>query len=413
MNYLAAIERRVGLTPTGLAIVAAAIFCGVVGRVLASRTLFLLVYGALLALVAAYLMGRRRVEVEAWRSDLPTRVRVGQIVEVEIAVTASRRLAGVVLEEALPEPLGQPVRVPVPSLPAGEAVRHSYAFTPARRGVFNVGPLRAEWADPFGLTRRRITLAEAASVIVHPAVEPLADRVTSREWEDPPIRPPESKPWPTGFEFYGMRDYVHGDDPRRIVWRATARTLDLETGAGRYLVREAEQGITDRVNLYFDTDRASHGTGDPSPSFETAVRVAASLGVFHLEQGSSVSLDANSQRVADRLRGRRARIPLLDVLAAAEVEPAPLEYALGRLLLDPHRAAHNVIITPELSQANAARLRVFLERGTSLLIVLILGTDRDPVLVHRVASLGCPVVELLPGVSMNRLFSRVLGARRR
>ena len=60
-----------------------------------------------------------------------------------------------------------------------------------------------------------------------------------------------------------MRDYVPGDDPRRIVWRATARTLDPVSGTGRYLVRESEQGITDRVLLLIDTDRAQHSPGRP------------------------------------------------------------------------------------------------------------------------------------------------------
>jgi len=413
MTFLERVEQRTGLTPTGVGVVFAALVGLVVGRMLASRAVFLLVYAGILLVGAAYLLGRRNVAVTAARSDLPARARVGQVVDVNVAVTARRRLSAVILEDDLPDPLGTPMRVPVPSLPAGEEVHHAYSFIPRRRGVYPIGPLRAEWSDPFGLTKRRAVLAPATEIIVHPAVEVLSDRISSREWEDPPIRPPESKPWPTGFEFYGMRDYVHGDDPRRIVWRATARTLDLESGAGRYLVREAEQGITDRVNLYLDTNRASHAAGSPSSTFEMAVSAAASLGVFHLEQGNSLSLDANSQRVAERLRGRRARIPLLDVLAAARTEATPLEFALGRLLLDPHRAAHNVIVTPALSQADAARLRVFLERGTSVLVVLVLDDDRDPVIVHRAASLGCNVIELLPGVPLNRVWSRVLGARRR
>ena len=62
-----------------------------------------------------------------------------------------------------------------------------------------------------------------------------------------------------------MREYVRGDDLRRIVWRATART-------GRVMVREAEQGITDHITVILDTDRASHShdAEDLSESFEMA-----------------------------------------------------------------------------------------------------------------------------------------------
>ena len=130
-------------------------------------------------------------------------------------------MSTIVVEERLPSALaaGRPVRLPVAVLAAGASVDHVYRLRAGRRGVFDVGPLVAEWSDPFGLTRHRVQLLEPASLIVHPSTEPVTDRVVSREWEDPPLRPPVSKPWPTGFEFYGMREYASGDDPRRIVWR--------------------------------------------------------------------------------------------------------------------------------------------------------------------------------------------------
>ena len=45
--------------------------------------------------------------------------------------------------------------------------------------------------------------------------------------EDPPMRPPVSKPWPSGLEFYGMREYVPGDDLRHVHWRSSAKADTL------------------------------------------------------------------------------------------------------------------------------------------------------------------------------------------
>jgi hypothetical protein len=36
----------------------------------------------------------------------------------------------------------------------------------------------------------------------------------------------------------------------------------------------------------------------------------------------------------------------------------------------------------------------------------------DPLAVHRAGSLGCNVVDLKPGVAMDRAFLKVTGARR-
>ena len=403
-GLLGALERRFGVTPpaVGLALLVLPGFA--LGRALGSPAVFLLAYGALAVLGMSRLLARRRLAVEAVRSTLPTRIRVDQPVDVQLSVTASRRLATVVLEEELPESFGTPVRLPVPVLPVGESLEHGYRFTARRRGIFTVGPLVAEWSDPFGLTRKRVQIAPAETVIIHPNTESVQDRITSREWEDPPIRPPQSKPWPSGFEFYGMRDYVNGDDPRRIIWTASAKTDD------RYLVRESEQGITDRVSLLLDNDREHHAAGDPSETFERAVRAVASLGVRHLADGFSVTLDANGGRLAKALRGPRARIPLLDRLAEVQLDDVPLARSLERLFLDRQRNTHNVLVTPYLDGDAARRIRILMERGTSVLLVLLLWEDTDSAMIHRAGGLGCNVVELRADVSFERTFSRVVGA---
>jgi uncharacterized protein (DUF58 family) len=367
---------------------------------LPNRGLTLIGYGLGVMLVLSWILGRRNLSIQASRSDLPRRVPARRTIEAELSVCSSRRQSAVVIEEVLDPNLGESMRLGVPVMHGGAEVRHSYSFTPRVRGVFEVGPMLVEFSDPFGLTRRRQVIAASETVIVHPAVELVMDRITSREWEDPPVRPPVSRPWPSGFEFYGMRDYVHGDDPRRIVWRAVAQH-------DKYMVREAEQGITDRVNLYLDSDAGSHTPGRPSATFEVGVSVAASLGVRHLKDGFSVSLDTNSQRCAKNFRGLAKRIPLLDLMAQLTLERSSLEVLLDRMFVDPQRNAHNVVITPRISQSAAARMRLLLERGTSLVVVLLLHDDTEPMTLHRAGGLQCRVIEVTPGIPLGSVFAAV------
>jgi uncharacterized protein (DUF58 family) len=404
-GLLASIERRVGLTPSGLALIAFAAIMLITSRVVSSRGIAMLAYGVLVVLVLSWTLGRRKLSIDASRSDLPSRVPALRTVDAEITLVARCRVSSILVEEGLDEQLGAPVRIAIPVLPTGAEITHAYQFVPQRRGVFTVGPLVAEFSDPFGLTKRRQQIAATTTIIVHPRIDPVIDRISSREFEDPPMRPPISRPWPTGFEFYGMRDYQDGDDPRRIVWRALAQY-------DKYLVREAEQGITDRVNIYLDTDAEFHRGSGGEDSFEAAVNIAASLGVRHLADGFSVCLDTNSTRLLKNFRGNGKRIPLLDQLSAVTTEKASLSGALDRLFSDPQRNAHNILVTPHITQASAARLRLLLQRGGSLILVLVVDDDTDPMTMHRAGGLRCNVVEARTGVPLQAVFQHVIAATR-
>ena len=401
LGILGWIERHLGITPAGVAVIAVVIAGVGIGRVLQSRGLTLAAYGLLFVVGLSWVLGRRTLKVEATRTDLPSRVRPGQQLQAEIELVAGQRLSTLVVEEQIPDAVGMSVRVPVPLLPRGKGVTHTYELQPRNRGIYDIGPLVIEWSDPFGLTRRRQVIAPAQRIIVHPRVEPVLDRIVTRAWEDPPVRPPVSKPWPTGFEFYGMREYVHGDDPRRIVWRAVA-------AHGTYLVRESEQGITDRVAVVFDTGRKYHSPGAVSDTFESGVATVASLARRHLRDGLAVSIDTNSGALGDEFRGRHKLVPLLDRLAELAPESVDLEAALDRRLARPTRQTHNVVITPHLTPAVTRRLRIMIDQGAHLLLVLLLWDDTDPATIHRASLLQCQVVEVQPRVALGRAFRRMV-----
>src|SRR4051812_7254258 len=167
-----------------------------------------------------------------------------------------------------------------------------------------------------------------------------------RIYRAPPMRPPVSKPWPSGLEFYGMREYVPGDDLRRIVWRASART-------GEIMVRVAEQGITDKITIILDThrgspspdgeglsasfrggsrptphpDRASRSPpgGGPSEGFDPGTRAPPSLGVRPLREGYQVKVETSAGPLPRPLQGAEKQLPLLDGLAPLDMAREPLE----------------------------------------------------------------------------------------
>lgn len=296
------------------------------------------------------------------------------------------------------------MKVPISRLPRGTSVSHRYSLRCTRRGVYEVGPLVAVTSDPLGLTERETVIADRFELLVHPRVEHVSDRPLTRRYEDPPIRPPVSRPWPSGLEFYGMREFRPGDELRRIVWRASARM-------GKLMVREAEEGITDSITITLDTDRGSHSwEGEYSESFETGVRAAASLAVRHLREGYEVRCESNGGRLTRTLRGAVTQLELLDAFARVEMSRVPLGGAIRRLYADPRRDAHNILVTPHLREADAARLRLLLNKGTSILVVALLWDEEHAETLNVASALGCQVAAVRPGQDLTTALHHDIGA---
>ena len=392
-----------GITATGAVMLSISVVAWLIARIVAGRPLFLISYGLFGVFIAAYIMGRRTLPLSGERSASRPRLTEGETVTIDVSLLAKRRLSTFVLEERMPETVGTPARVPVASIAGGERMDHSYKLTLPRRGAYTLGPLVARSGDPLGLSQKEQVLCEPYEVLVHPAVERVQDRPLTRLFEDPPIRPPVSKPWPSGMEFYGMRKYTPGDDIRKVVWRAFART-------GQLLVRESEQGITDKITLVVDQDRRAHSKGVPSESFEAAIRAAASLGVRPLREGYSVTLEGNARRQVPPLRGGPAQMRYLDALARMELEKEPLTDPIVRLLSDPSRDSHVVILTPHLDNDAAGRLRLLVERGVSVLVAALMWDETAHHTIATAASLGCQVVEVRPNTPLARAFRREVGA---
>jgi uncharacterized protein (DUF58 family) len=403
-RVLRRVRRSTGLTNAGLVLAGIVVASWALAYWVGGKPLYLLSYGSLLVLVASWTIGRRPLPVAGTREQSRGRLQEGETIDVDIALTAERRLSTIVLEEQVPPELGLNAQVPVPSLESGDSVGHGYQLTLARRGSYTLGPLVARWGDPFGLTERELVLAEPFEVLVHPRVEPVQDRPLTRLWEDPPIRPPVSRPWPSGMEFYGMRQYVPGDDVRKVVWRAFART-------GQLLVRESEQGITDKMTIVLDTGREFHSPMDPvSESFETGVRTAASLAAHHFREGYDVILEGSADKIIGPLRGGSAKMTMLDELARVQLDGEKLPEALSRVSRTSARGRHVVVITPYLEDDAITHLRLMIERGSSVLVCALVWDELAVNTLSHAAAMGARVIEIRPHLPLAVAFRHLVGA---
>jgi uncharacterized protein (DUF58 family) len=392
-----------GFTSSGLILLAVTVGAWSLGYYVGGRPLYLMAYGGAGVLIASWLYGRRAPDLTGQRSEVQARVREGQSVTVDVSLTAGRRMSTLILEERLPPVLGASPRISIAELAEGDSAGNTYELTCSRRGVYTLGPLVVRWGDPFGLTQRRRTVCDEFEMFVHPRAEPATDRPAARLWEDPPQRPPFSRPWPSGLDFYGMRAYAPGDDVRNVVWRAYART-------GSLLVREAEQGVTDKLRLLVDQDVSVHSRGPVSESFETAMRVVASLALHHLKAGYTVTTDGNKERIARPLRGiGRGGIELLDALAQLGPVRSSLLDMLARVESTITNDVELIVVTPRLTLDAILRMRILVDRGVSVRVIALLWDDEALDHLGQGAALGLKVVEIGPTTNSTMALQHEVG----
>ncbi|HEX9313279.1 MAG TPA: DUF58 domain-containing protein [Actinomycetota bacterium] len=271
-------------TRRGWAAVAAGLSLWIAARFIGSPDLHVLAVGIVVLPVVATLYVRwTRVRLGIRRHLAPARVYAGSRATVEVTVENLGRTTTsfLLMEDAIPAGLGKPARLVVSGIPPRNQQSATYTIACRRRGRYRVGPLTIFVSDPFGLARTRMNTAGASDLIVYPEVEDL----DSGHLVSQGVGAGESAVrhlYRSAAEFYTMREYVTGDDLRRIHWPSVARS-------GQLMIRQDESTRRSSATVFLDNRAEVLGRAG-SPTFERAVSIAASVGRGLIRAGFSLRL---------------------------------------------------------------------------------------------------------------------------
>ncbi|MGW1062547.1 DUF58 domain-containing protein [Micromonospora rubida] len=319
-----------GITARGAGLLVAAVALLVVGFRFAYPELTLLGAAGAVAVGYALLVALWRPRLEVTRHADPDRVARGEPARMVLTVRNAGRLraANLLAEDRCGE---RTVPVPVLRLRPGRDTTISYDVPTDRRGVVPVGPLRVTRHDPLGLVALARPYSGTVPVWVHPRIHPLTavPRGAGRSLDGRVDGVPHGS-----ITFDSLREYVVGDELRRVHWRTSARV-------GELMVRENVDTSLPRIVVLLDDRAAAH----PDPeSFESACEAAASVVAAALRADLPVTLllvapeqptddglpasagDRWASRVAGRLRARLAAPPATTAASgAAEAGGGPLD----------------------------------------------------------------------------------------
>jgi len=167
-----------------------------------------------------------------------------------------------------------------------------YRFVPKRRGTYVFERIDALVASRLGFWRRQCSWPLRTEVRVYPDIHQVARfTMLARRNRLSTIGVRRSRRLGADNEFERLRDYIEGDDPRHVDWRATARRRKLTC-------RAFQLNQSQRIIFLIDCGRLMAGdTGDGLSPLDHALNAMLLLAHVALIKGDQAGLLAFSDRV--------------------------------------------------------------------------------------------------------------------
>jgi uncharacterized protein (DUF58 family) len=232
-------------------------------------------------------------------------------------------------------------------------------FNPKRRGLHELNRFQFGTGFPFGFVKRAIIREHPDRILIYPALAAVDERLVAMcraaELTGSTVRPQAGG----SDEFYGVKEFRSGENPRWIYWRRSART-------GTLVSREMTRVAPPQLLLLVDSCQEEDSSAS-AELVERTIAMAASLASAALAGGLSVGLVAWSDDwlALPPARGKQQRTELLSALARL---PRNTQKKIPELL-DQSPSLIRTGVTPVLFTPRDVQLGLIEEARGGMLVV--------------------------------------------
>lgn len=344
-------------TRTGWGVLVGGLVFLVAGRLFGAIE-FMVVGVAALGAVALAVLVRRLLpsRIAVARQLTPPQVPAGEPARVDLEVInhASYRTPVLSLHDAVSGTRGVNLSL-APIAADGGSVHGAYRLPTTRRGVLELGPIQVDDTDGLGLARRRHHIDTRARLIVHPPIEPLP-LVSVPAGDDPLVgHDLRQSLGLSDEEFDGLREYVPGDDLRKIHWPSSARLGELQ-------VRQFRPPRHGRMSVVIDT----RPPGDAALAIDATASIAGSIAAAVLDAGDATRIETTDGRSTALVTGRSSLDSLLEFLALLDGGSDRLHPAV------PSSGGTVVVVTadPDIATDSGARRRLAIRLRAAIVVTV-------------------------------------------
>jgi uncharacterized protein (DUF58 family) len=358
-----------------------------------------LVYLVVGALAAGMWWSRRALAQVEYRRRFNTHAYLGEKVKIDLHVKNGGwlPLPWLELRETLPVALAGPNRFQsvIHLGPRGDA-HFEYSIEARKRGYYPIGPLSISTGDILGLSESLQANIQAEHLVVYPKIVPFtAIEIPSRSpqgtlrhslplFEDP-------------TRVFGKRGYASGDSLRRIDWKSSA-------SSGQLQVKLFEPSIALETFLVLNLNREDYYYRGWIDSTELAIVIAASISNWIVGKKQMVGMmvngrdalaaDGRPQSIPPR-KGKRHMMRVLETLARVEaIDDSALVPLLGQQRYHLPWGTTLIVITGRLTDDLLDELYQAQRSGQSTLVILVGGDPSENAMRQRAKTFGIPVFSI-------------------
>jgi len=366
-----------GLAPQPRLLWAIAIGAALIALTLVSPVLVVLAIAYHVGLVLvlardiALLPGRSGYRV---RRIMPEPFSLGENEEVRVVIenSAAAGLLATIADHAPADLTPQPREVDG-TFDRNGRVELTYATSSPKRGAYRFGPVDLQVSRRDGWWRRQVRLQHPNEVAVFPNVVAIKRmQLTLRRGLRVMAGLRRARPPGASTAFAGLRDYVRGDDIRRVSWTATARR-------DHPVVVEVEAERGQQVMIAIDCGRLMTAPAGELDKLDHAINAALMLAWVAQAYGDRVGLMTFDDRVTSFIKPERGSAQLrriteeLYAIKPEYVEP-DFGHAFTHLSLRLGRRSMVVILTdlqdPEASKELVAHCLRLAARHLVLVVAM-------------------------------------------
>jgi uncharacterized protein (DUF58 family) len=175
---------------------------------------------------------------------------------------------------------------------ARSTLAFSYILQPKQRGEYRLGPCRIIIKDRAGFIFEEKELDEYTTLLVYPTYEDVRrmKSFATRRREGMIYGAHQTRQKGMGSDFYGIRQYISGDEYRRIDWKASARS-------GKLMIREFESEKNIRVMIFLDASASMISGSKFDNKLEYSIRATLLLTHLALERRDQVGIIVFSDKL--------------------------------------------------------------------------------------------------------------------